>query len=108
MAEEKGKSAVSKLSKDATVEVLGDSMYPKYKKGDILIISNIKEGNPRDYAGEVCEVSYQGESMLRQIVVDSEGGVQLQSPNAYIPTIQVNSKEGLVVQSVVVGFYRPA
>lgn len=66
------------------LEVIGDSMWPKYNSGDIVYISKSLDGVLPKYIGEFCAVRLDtGETYLKQLVRgDRPGRFTLRSLNA--------------------------
>lgn len=66
------------------LEVIGDSMWPKYNSGDVVYISRSFDGVLPKYIGEFCAVRLDtGETYLKQLMKgDKPGRFTLRSLNA--------------------------
>jgi repressor LexA len=66
------------------LEVVGESMLPKYRNGDIIYVCRSHDGALEDYIGEDCAVRLvTGETFIKQLAYGSKPGVfTLRSLNA--------------------------
>lgn len=66
------------------LEVRGDSMFPKYRDGDVIYVQRNHEGLLPEYLGEDCVVRLEtGETYIKQLAHGSEPGrFTLRSLNA--------------------------
>ncbi len=85
-------------------KVQGDSMYPKYLEGDIIIVRK----QPTCDSGQDCIVYVNGyDATLKKVIILSDGGIQLTPINTmYPPKTYRDGDEPISIAGVVVEIRR--
>lgn len=97
----------SPLEEASAYKVTGDSCYPIFEDGDLLVVRGFQRLNPREFLGRYCVVeTAQGHGFVKKVVrgvsVVGQGATfNLESPNApTIPNVQIISARPVVIRMI--------
>ncbi len=77
-------------------------MHPNLRDRDKMLIEHAPNGNPVDYAGKICVLLLDGESMIKRVYISTNGQIELRPDNPYTRTIFVKPSDELTIHGWVV------